>query len=176
MKGKCTGRRWKPLSNGLGGCPSRWSTATRHWYNMLFFSAYYAFHYAVFLLKLCLKICFLPYIMLNYSKLCMHQKYIFLNTAGQNKRLFCRNPHLGIQTSSWYWCKSTLITRSPKEKRKGRWLQAHAKAPGWVLSRKIRHYCNDASRVTRTLTLVHGLKNVNHARPPETSWWKKTDP
>ena len=90
----------------------------------------------------------------------------------------CRNPYLGIQTSLWYWCKSTLITRSLKEKRKGRLLQAHAKAPGWVLSRKIRHYCTDAMRVTRTLTLVHGLKNVNHAmpRPPETSWWKKTDP
>ena len=27
--------------------------AGRHWYNMLYFSAYYAFHYAVFLLKLC---------------------------------------------------------------------------------------------------------------------------
>ena len=148
---------------------------------MLFFSAYYAFHYAVFFCSNYAKNMLfaqhyakLFYTLLNYA---LHQKYIFLNTAGQNKCLFCRNPYLGIQTSFWYWCKSTLITQSLKEKRKGRLLQAYAKAPGWVLSRKICHYCTDASRVTHTLILVHGLKNVNHAmpRPPETSWWKKTD-
>ena len=50
-----------------------------------------------------------------------------LNTAGQNKFLFCRNPYLGIQTSLWYRSKSRLITQSLKEKRKGRLLQAHAK-------------------------------------------------
>ena len=45
--------------------------------------------------------------MLNYSKLCLimlnyalHQKYISLNTAGQNKCLFCRNPYLAYSRHS----------------------------------------------------------------------------
>ena len=85
------------------------------------------------------------YLVLSYLNYALHQKYISLNTAGQNKCLFCRNPHLGILTSLWYWCKSTLITWSLKEKRKRRLLQAHAiaKPAGWVLSWKLRHYCTD---------------------------------
>ena len=53
--------------------------------------------------------------LLNYA---LHQKYISLDTAAQNKCLFCRNPYLGIQTSLLYWCKSTLITRSLKRREK----------------------------------------------------------
>ena len=45
--------------------------------------------------------------------------------------------------------------------------------PGLSSESEIRHHCADASRVTRTLTLVHGLKNVM-PRPPETLWWKRT--
>ena len=58
---------------------------------MLFIMLFFCSNYAK-------KIGFLPYIMLNYSKLCLkyalHQKYISLNTAGQNKCLFCRNPYI----------------------------------------------------------------------------------
>ena len=76
--------------------------------------------------------------MLNYSKLCLIMlctRSTFPSTQqARTKCLFCRNPYLGIQTSLWYWCKSRLITRSLKEKRKGRLLQAQAKprAEFWV--------------------------------------------
>ena len=53
-------------------------------------------------------------ILLNYA---LHQKYISLSTAGQNKRLFCRNSYLGIQALSWCQCKSRWITEG-EEKRK----------------------------------------------------------
>ena len=49
--------------------------------NMLF-----ALHYANFF-KLLLK----------YA---LHPKYMSLNTAGQNKRLFSRNPHIGVTRSN----------------------------------------------------------------------------
>ena len=61
----------------------------------------------------------------------------------------------GIQTLSWYWCKPNSITEGEE---KGRVSQAHAmirsRASFWVEIRM--HWL----RVTRTLTLVHGLKNV----------------
>ena len=40
-----------------------------------------------------------------------------LNTAGENKCLFCRNPYSGIQTPLWHWCKSRSITELREEKR-----------------------------------------------------------
>ena len=47
----------------------------------------------------------------------MHQKYISLSTAGQNKCLFCRNSYLGIQPLPWCQCKSRWIPEG-EEKRK----------------------------------------------------------
>ena len=71
-----------------------------------------------FFAKIMLKICFLPYIMLNYA---LHQKYMSLSTAGQNKCLFCSNSYLGIQALSGCQCSQD---RSLKGKRKGRELRA----------------------------------------------------
>ena len=61
----------------------------------------------------------------------------------------------GIQTLSWYCSKPNSITEAEE---KGRVSQAHAvirsRASFWIEIRM--HWL----RVTRTLTLVHGLKNV----------------
>ena len=66
----------------------------------------------------------------------------------------------GIQTLSWYRCKPNSISEGEE---KGRVSQAHAmirsRASFWVEIRM--HWL----RVTRTLTLVHGLKNVVPATP-----------
>ena len=66
----------------------------------------------------------------------------------------------GIQTLSWYRCKPNPITEGEE---KGRVSQAHAiirsRASFWVEIRM--HWL----RATRTLTLVHGLKNVVPTTP-----------
>ena len=52
-------------------------------------------------------------ILLDYAS---HQKCIPINTAGQNKCLYCRNPYL----KAFKHCRGTVAsqTRSLKEKRK----------------------------------------------------------
>ena len=93
-------------------------------------------------------------ILLDYAS---HQKCMPINTAGQNKCLYCRNPYL----KAFKHCRGTGAsqTRSLKEKRKEecrkpmQW-SIRSRASFWVEIRM--HWL----RVTGTLTLVHGLNNV----------------
>ena len=112
--------------------------------------------------------------LLNYA---LHQKYMSYPTQ-QARTSACfaeihkRHSNIGVVPVQ---VKIDNSITEGEEKRKIVASSCKDKAPGWVLSRKIHHYCTDASRVTRTLTLVHGLKNVM-PRPPKTLWWKRTDP
>ena len=129
---------------------------------MLFVTLFFFF----FLLKLCWKILYafcptLCQIILDFAWLCFAPEV----HAHQHSRLeqvpvLQKSISKGIQTLLWYRCKPNLITEGEE---KGRVSQAHAKltsrASFWV---KIRMHW---SRVTRTLTLVHGLKNVVPVTP-----------
>ena len=122
---------------------------------MLFFCSNYAKNSAF-----CPTLC---QIILNFAWLCFAPEvHAHQHSRPEQVPVLQKSISKGIhdQTPSWYRCKPNSITEGEE---KGRVSQAHAKirsrASFWVEIRM------QWLRVTRTLTLVHGLKNVVPATP-----------